>query len=222
MISNPINYQDFALYANIFIDCDGVILDSNHIKEANISQVLTKHLSNEMLTECLEYFNANPGITREKKLSKYIESEDQLTKILDEYNKLNLKSLQNAKLVDGVFDFLNAMRLAGKKIFMVSGGSEDELLSIFAHKNLLHYFDIILGGPKSKTENIKLLNYHGNSIFFGDSKLDLEVALLFKMDFIFVSGYTKYHFKYLKKEINFYTIQNFKQINLQQNDQSRN
>jgi len=214
MISNPINFQDFALYANIFIDCDGVILDSNHIKEANISQVLTKHLSNEMLTECLEYFNANPGIPREKKLSKYIESEHLLTKILDEYNKLNLKSLQNAKLVDGVLDFLNAMRLAGKKIFMVSGGFEDELLSIFSHKNLLHYFDTILGGPKSKTENIKLLNYQGNSIFFGDSQLDLEVAVLFKMDFIFVSGYTKYDLNSIQQKIKFNTIRNLTQIKL--------
>jgi phosphoglycolate phosphatase len=214
MISNPINFQDFALYANIFIDCDGVILDSNHIKEANISQVLTKYLANETLSECLEYFNSNPGIPREKKLSKYIQSEHILNKILDEYNKLNLNSLQNAKLVDGVLDFLNAMRLAGKKVYMVSGGSKDELLSIFSYKNLLHYFDEILGGPKSKAENIRILNYQGNSIFIGDSQLDLEVATIYKMDFIFVSGYTSYDLNNVQQKIKFYTIQNFKQINL--------
>jgi phosphoglycolate phosphatase-like HAD superfamily hydrolase len=214
MISNPINFQDFALYANIFIDCDGVILDSNHIKEANISQVLTKYLFNETLSECLEYFNSNPGIPREKKLSKYIQSEHILNKILDEYNKLNLNSLQNAKLVDGVLDFLNAMRLAGKKVYMVSGGSKDELLSIFSYKNLLHYFDEILGGPKSKAENIRILNYQGNSIFIGDSQLDLEVATIYKMDFIFVSGYTSYDLNNVQQKIKFYTIQNFKQINL--------
>lgn len=210
MISNPINFQDFALYANIFIDCDGVILDSNHIKEANISQVLTKHLTKETLSECLEYFNANPGIPREEKLSRYIQSEHLLNIILDEYNKLNLNSLQKAKLVDGVLDFLNAMRLAGKKVYMVSGGSVDELLSIFSSKNLLHYFDEILGGPKSKVENIRLLNYHGNSIFIGDSQLDLEVASIYKMDFIFVSGYTTYDLNNIQQKIKFYTIQNFK------------
>lgn len=214
MISNPIYFQDFALYANIFIDCDGVILDSNHIKESNISQVLTKHLSNQILTECLEYFNANPGIPREEKLRKYIQSEHLLSKILDEYNTLNLKSLQNAKLVDGVLDFLNAMRKKGKKVYMVSGGSEDELLSIFSNKNLLHYFDEILGGPKSKAENIRLLNYQGNSIFIGDSQLDLEVASFYKMDFIFVSGYTNYDLNNVQQKIKFYTIQNFKQIKL--------
>lgn len=214
MISNPINFQDFALYANIFIDCDGVILDSNHIKEANISQVLAKYLSSETLSMCLEYFNANPGIPREIKLSKYIESKHLLNKILDEYNRLNLKSLKNAKLVEGVLDFLNAMRLAGKKVYMVSGGSEDELLSIFSYKNLLHYFDEILGGPKSKAENIRILNYQGNSIFIGDSQLDLEVASIYKMDFIFVSGYTTYDLNNVQQKIKFYTIQNFKQINL--------
>jgi phosphoglycolate phosphatase-like HAD superfamily hydrolase len=214
MISNPINFQDFALYSNIFIDCDGVILDSNHIKEANISRVLTNYLPNDLLTECLRYFNDNPGVPREEKLIKYIESEYLRAKILDDYNKLNLKSLKNAKLVDGILDFLKAMRLAGKKIFMVSGGSEDELFSIFSHKNLLHYFDAILGGPKTKSENIKLLNYKGNSIFIGDSQLDLEIAILFNMDFVFVSGYTKFDLNNIQQKIKFKTIRNLTQIKL--------
>ena len=214
MINLPINIHDFALYANVFIDCDGVILDSKKIKENNIGQILKKHLSKETFNDCIRYFNANPGVPREKKLSKYILSEHLLSIILYEYNKLNLISLKEAKLVDGVLDFLNAMKITDKKIFMVSGGSEDELLSIFSHKNLLHYFDAILGGPKSKSENIKLLNYRGDSVFFGDSKIDLEVAYLFKMDFIFVSGYTDCDLNLIQHKVKFNTIQNFKQIKL--------
>ena len=40
MINLPITIHDFALYANVFIDCDGVILDSNKIKENNIGQII--------------------------------------------------------------------------------------------------------------------------------------------------------------------------------------
>ena len=103
------NSQDFLKYSNIFIDCDGVIIDSNSIKEENISKVLKKYLSQDIFSDCLIYFNSNPGMPREKKLSKFIYSENILNCILDEYNKLNLESLKNSKLVDGVIEFLKDM-----------------------------------------------------------------------------------------------------------------
>ena len=204
--------NELLLYTNVFIDCDGVILDSNHIKEANIGKVLKNHLPEIELAECLTYFNENPGIPREIKLSKFITSESMLNKILQEYNNLNLNSLKNAKLVDGVIDFLTVMRLNKKRIFMVSGGERDELLSVFTYKSLINYFDIIMGGPKSKIENIKLLEYYGESIFFGDSSYDLDVAIHFEMDFVFVSGYTKYSLKSSELNIQFKTIQNFNDL----------
>jgi phosphoglycolate phosphatase-like HAD superfamily hydrolase len=95
---------------------------------------------------------------------------------------------------------------------MVSGGERDELLSVFTYKSLINYFDIIMGGPKSKIENINLLEYYGESIFFGDSSYDLEVAIHFEMDFVFVSGYTKYSLKPSELNIQFKTIQNFNDL----------
>jgi phosphoglycolate phosphatase-like HAD superfamily hydrolase len=208
----------FLKYSNIFIDCDGVVIDSNRIKEDNISKVLKKYLSKDLFNDCLSYFNSNPGMPREKKLSKFIFSENLLNCILDEYNKLNLESLKNSRLVDGVIDFLKVMRTENKKIILVSGGLKEELVEIFSYKQLLSYFDVILGGPHTKEENIRSIIYHGESIFFGDSKIDLETANLFKMDFIFVSGYTNYDFSNTKQELNFKTIRNFNDINLKHHD----
>jgi phosphoglycolate phosphatase-like HAD superfamily hydrolase len=155
---------------------------------------------------------------REKKLSKFIYSENILNCILDEYNKLNLESLKNSKLVDGVIEFLKDMCSENKKIFMVSGGLREELVEIFSYKKLLSYFDAILGGPYTKEENIRSIIHHGESIYFGDSQIDLETAILFKMDFIFVSGYTNYDLNSTQQELNFKTIRNFKDINLKHHD----
>lgn len=209
---------DLLKYSNIFIDCDGVIIDSNYIKENNIATVLTKHLSKENLLECLYFFNANPGIPREKKLKKFIFSQDKLKCVLEEYNELNLQSLKDANLVDGVSDFLKCMKEKNKKIFMLSGGLRDELLSIFQYKEMLWYFDEILGGPATKEENIRSLSVQGDSIFFGDSQTDLDVALLFKMDFVFISGYTNYDLNSRQQKLIFKTFQNFNEINLKQHD----
>lgn len=212
------NSQNFLKYSNIFIDCDGVIIDSNSIKEDNISKVLKKYLSEDIFNDCFLYFNSNPGMPREKKLSRFIFSENLLNCILDEYNKLNLESLKNSKLVDGVIDFLKAMRSENKKIFMVSGGLREELVEIFSYKQLNSYFDAILGGPYTKEENIRSIIHHGESIYFGDSQIDLETAILFRMDFIFVSGYTKYDLNNTQQELDFKTIKNFKDINLIHHD----
>lgn len=201
-------------YSNIFIDCDGVIIDSNHIKENNISSVLTKHLSRENLLECLTFFNANPGIPREKKLQKFIFSQNQLKYVLEEYNQLNLQSLKDANLVDGVVDFLKHMKKKKKKIFMLSGGLRDELIAVFKYKEMLWYFDEILGGPATKEENVKSISVQGESIFFGDSQTDLDIALLFKMDFVFISGYTNYDLNSIQQKKMFKTFQNFNEINL--------
>jgi phosphoglycolate phosphatase-like HAD superfamily hydrolase len=209
---------NFSKYSNIFIDCDGVIIDSNHIKEKNISTVLKKHLSKENLSDCLSFFNANPGIPREKKLEKFILSEDLLKRVLEEYNQLNLQSLKDATLVDGVVDFLKQMKEKNKKIYMLSGGLRDELVFIFQYKKMLCYFDEILGGPATKEENIRSLSVEGESIFFGDSQTDLDVALIFKMDFIFISGYTHHDLNSVQQKLTFKTYQNFNEINLKQHD----
>ena len=94
------------IYSNIIFDCDGVILDSNKIKERNIYKVSSKYLFESKLTEFIEYFNSNPGIPREGKIEKYIHNKSTITNILKEYNSLNLESLKTANLVNGVKNFI--------------------------------------------------------------------------------------------------------------------
>ena len=44
-------------YDSILLDCDGVILNSNFIKEKNIKIVLSKYLFGNDLNKCIEYFH---------------------------------------------------------------------------------------------------------------------------------------------------------------------
>ena len=55
-------------YDSIILDCDGVILNSNFIKEKNIKIVLSKYLFGNDLKKCIDYFNNNAGLIRETKL----------------------------------------------------------------------------------------------------------------------------------------------------------
>ena len=63
--------------SNIFIDFDGVIVDSNGFKEKAIKKSIfkIKGKGNNSL-EAINYFNINAGISRKKKLSLFFNDQD--------------------------------------------------------------------------------------------------------------------------------------------------
>ena len=91
---------------------------------------------------------------------------------------------------------INILYKLEKKIFLVSGSDENELIYVFKKRKLFYLFDKIYGSPKSKFLNFELLLKNSNNknkcIYFGDSKLDYEVSKEFNMDFIYVSEYSEW------------------------------
>ena len=56
----------------IFLDFDGVIVDSNKFKERSIEKAIFKLLGkNEETIKAVNFFNKNAGISRESKLSNF-------------------------------------------------------------------------------------------------------------------------------------------------------
>ena len=181
-------------YDNYIFDCDGVILDSNRIKERNIEIIATKYIIGKELQAFIEYFNSNPGIPREIKINKFIRSITITENILKDYKSLNIKSLTKARVIPGFLQFINKLYVLGKNIFVISGGDEKELHEVFQYKNLDRYFFKILGGPRQKVENIKTIPIEGQTIYFGDSKIDYDTSRYFCFDFVFVYGFTSFKF----------------------------
>lgn len=181
---------DLNKYRNIIFDFDGVILDTNTLKENNIEKTIKKYLSPQKSKSCLQYFNSNPGIPREIKLKKHIQNRQILNHVLDEYNKLNIKSLVDSKFVFGVKDFLKKWESPNLKFLVLSGADQNELKFLIENKKIKRFFNYIGGGPLTKIDHLNNLKLTGKSIYFGDSKYDNFVANKFGFDFIFVNGYT--------------------------------
>ena len=82
------------------------------------------------------------------------------------------------------------------KKFVISGGKQEEVRKVLEHKKLSHYFDDIFGSPKSKHEIIQILLEQNKialpTLFLGDAKLDIEVALDNGFDAVFLSGYSEF------------------------------
>ena len=205
--------QDYSTY---IFDCDGVILNSNFIKEHNIQEVVSKYLSGNRLTNFLNYFNTNTGIPREIKIRKFVKSSSTQDLILKEYMLKNLKSLKESKLTLGFTSFLDMIKSDSKnKACVLSGGSTKELNEVFKHKNLYSRFDGIFGGPATKEENLNKINIEKPSIFFGDSKKDYEISLKSDLKFIFVSDYSSFkNFKDFFSNKENEVIKNFSKIKI--------
>ena len=201
-------------YQNIIFDNDGVLVNTNYLKEKNISLVVRTYSDKATATDFVKYFVKYNGIPREKKIKKYF-SEQVSEKILSDYNLLNQETLYTADLVEGVKKFLEILSEQHNNLHVLSGGDENEVKGILKHKQILKYFKQVKGGPHTKTENLQAMNLTGKCLFIGDSIVDYKLAMDHAMDFIFVFGYTSFkdweHFVRDKKHIS--CIKNFTELN---------
>ena len=78
---------EFDKCRKLFIDFDGVIVDSNKFKELAIKRSIYKLMGkNKISTDAINYFNINAGVSRFKKLSLFYKNED-IKNILDLYSE---------------------------------------------------------------------------------------------------------------------------------------
>lgn len=200
-------------YNTIIFDCDGVLLDSNIIKEHNISKVLEKRLPPLRFTEAINYFTSNNGLPREEKLNRIFEGAD-ITTILQEYNELNLQTLEKAEKVKGIDKVLGYLNLKHIDCYVLSGGDQKELESVLIKQFGANKFSGVFGGPINKSDHISNnIKYLKPVLYFGDSRYDMEIANKNNFDFVFVwsSSQWKDWKKYKSKFT--YIIEDFTDLN---------
>lgn len=179
-------------YQGIIFDVDGVLLDSNTLKENNIREAARPFATAEKLDEFVSYFTGLNGVPREGKVAHYFGNESNETKaILTHYNQLNADRLSEVEVIKGVLEALRYFH-GELPIRAVSGGAQEEVKNILKTKGLVSYFDKILGGPESKLINVQSFVSTKDHLFFGDSKHDHEVALEMGFDFVFVHEHTQF------------------------------
>lgn len=185
-------------YDQYFFDCDGVILDSNNIKSDAFFKVASL-FSPSQAHNFLIFHKTNGGISRFEKF-KYFFSvmlemktfNHELEKSLSLFKTYTTEGLEKCNIVEGVDKFLESLPKTSQR-FVVSGGLEEEVFHALKIKNLHSHFNGIYGSPKNKYEiMLNTRSQAQRAVFFGDSKLDYEVAHKFNCDFVFISGQTEF------------------------------
>lgn len=168
----------------IFIDFDGVVCDTNTLKERNISEAY-KYVFGNYNKDFVEFFTKNNGIPRELKLNSYFNSDAIENKILKKYSILN-QSLINAELSAGFEEYLRIND--NSDLYILSGGDKNEISMFLKKNNIFHCFSEILTGPKTKSTNLSRFAITNRDLFIGDSRHDYIVAKEFNLNFVFMTG----------------------------------
>lgn len=187
-------------YNSFIFDCDGVILDSNRIKTGAFYSTALPY-GEAAANSFVEYHVNNGGISRYKKFRYFLTEilrrnidNSELENLIDQYAERVSNDLMTCPIAERIPDVRRAYQHA--RWFIVSGGDQDELRSVFARRNISHYFDGgIYGSPDQKEEILSREINSGNitlpALFLGDSLYDYKAASSVGMDFIFVSGWTE-------------------------------
>jgi phosphoglycolate phosphatase-like HAD superfamily hydrolase len=187
------------LYNYFIFDCDGVILNSNKIKSLAFYDTV-KEFGAEFATKLYEYHLSNGGISRYEKFKYFKEKiypngeNVDISKLLANFSEIIRNQLINSEVVDGLEELRK--NLSSSEWSIVSGGDQIELREVFKQINISNFFDGgIFGSPDTKYDiiqkGIDSGKYYGNVLYFGDSKLDFEVAQFFGFDFVFIYQWTE-------------------------------
>ena len=192
-----IDKYDFFIF-----DCDGVILDSNKLKSDAFSEALPDE-SPDLVEEFVAYHKNNGGISRYEKFKYYFEdmkkqvnAEIEITNALNNFAAIVSEGLLKCNYIPGVVELIGELFNLNKRLFVVSGSDEKELIQVFRKRGIDYYFENIYGSPANKKENtrkvVESLNEGKIGIFFGDSKSDYDASKKFGLDFVFVKGYSEW------------------------------
>lgn len=179
-------------------DCDGVILDSNGVKTEAFRRTLAGE-SPELVDRFIDYHQVNGGVSRYVKLAHFYRElkgdkdyEQAAQQAVNRFGILSLESLLDCAEILGVRDVLERLKTRDVPCFVVSGGDENEVRQVLRARGLAQMFDMILGSPTTKRENLTRIDATGRlrrpGVYFGDAASDLDAAKAYGLAFVFIAG----------------------------------
>lgn len=182
----------------IFWDFDGVLMDSNSIRDVGFERVLSNY-PKRAVQDLLVYHRANGGLSRYVKFRYFFEnilkkdvSESEINELASSFSLIMRSLLLNPELlISDSMNFVKSQFDCGVRMHIVSGSDQEELRFLCNELQIEKYFISIHGSPTPKKQLVKDLidsnNYTKSEIvLIGDSINDFEAA---QVNGIVFSGY---------------------------------
>ena len=193
-----ITFQDSCKYA--LLDCDGVILNTNSLKQQAFLSVASNYCS-EVPRAYIDYLRKSAGLSRFEKLAKLIEItcpgiekhefEIILSKLVDNYSTICRDIMSSAEVN---WDFIGycSRRFSSRCMGVVSNSEETELRSVFEDRKLSGLFGLgVFGSPTAKASNLakilKEISDISSVVYVGDTQSDRECCESLGLPFVLYS-----------------------------------
>ena len=181
-------YKTIELIKNsksIIWDFDGVIKDSVDLKGEAFKKLFDDqkiYIKNKIY----QHHNANGGLSRFKKLEKYLDwsshenNNKNVNLFAKKFSNLIVEEVINANYIEGIENYLRKNNNR-QEFFLVTATPEEEILKITKKLEIFDYFKNIIGYPKTKEEGFKLILNESSTpkhdfIVIGDSFSEYNAA----------------------------------------------
>jgi phosphoglycolate phosphatase-like HAD superfamily hydrolase len=180
----------------IVFDCDGVLLDSNKMKNDAFASALSDFPA-KPVDAFLEYQPKNFGRSRYRLIDDFFEmflqraaAAGEKEAILGKFGDYCSEAYRKVPMTEGAQEVLDTF--AGQHTMIVASGSaQQELRDVFRDRGLDRYFTGIFGSPARKADILcDIAKDTGILCMVGDARADYEAAQAAGANFVFVSRYS--------------------------------
>lgn len=196
-------------YKVILWDFDGVIVESNKVRESGFRKVL-EQFPEEQIEELIKFHNLNGGLSRYVKFRYFYEvicessiSEEKVQYLADSFSEIMLENLGAKEyLINDTVKFIES-NFNSIEMNIVSGSDQNELRILCSRLDIDKKFKSICGSPTPKNtlvaDYLKSTKFKKEEIcLIGDSMNDHEAATVNGIDFY---GYNNVELEYLGRYI---------------------
>lgn len=180
----------------LFLDCDGVIFDSNGFKIEAMRRTLDGHDAAQ-IAAMESFWRSNGGASRFVKFEHFYthvaprsDVKQAVAAASARFGELSLAAYASVQPVPAALDFARAA--GAERCHVVSGAAQVELESVFASKHIAGLFASILGSPTPKRELVaRVLERQrcpaNEALFIGDGAMDFRVSQELGIHFIYLA-----------------------------------
>lgn len=179
----------------ILWDFDGVILNSNKIRDLGFMKVLENY-PKEQVNKLMDFHRINGGLSRYVKFRYFFEevrgekiTDNEIKSLASSFSEIMMELLRDESLIiEETVSFIKS-NYEKYKMHIVSGSDGDELKLLCKSLNIDKYFISINGSPTPKNMLVKDLietyNYNKeNCLLIGDSINDFDAAEINNISFL--------------------------------------
>jgi phosphoglycolate phosphatase-like HAD superfamily hydrolase len=181
----------------VFMDCDGVIYDTNRLK-CDAFRFALEGYDRAQVEELVRYHRATGGVSRYLKLERFFREmvpvadlESAMARALARFSEFCERGYGRLSPRSEALAFA-ALYGGAERVHVVSGSDEAELRRLFERADLRHRFAEIHGSPVTKKAHFKRIAAEtgvalDRCLFVGDGWGDYDTAVWLSVPFVFLS-----------------------------------